>query len=213
MLYSIIVDKADDFLTRNVNITVRKRRRDYPKRHWRLLGKRRKTNELCFGGLLRKYLGRFKVPFSGFLSHSDRILARFQLGKCLVIMKNVTDFRKTVETCVGPRLSRIQKRLIINLKITCILKETHRTPYWFQYRVILYSDKTANFLRRMQCSNQETRVVWLIQLKQITQCFRSSLLWVWQSITLSSDIFWTPNVYFNEDRMNFKKSTRLEVIL
>ena len=24
-------------------------------------------------------------------------------------MKNVTDFRKTVETCVGPRLSRIQK--------------------------------------------------------------------------------------------------------
>ena len=47
-------------------------------------------------------------------------------------MKNVTDFRKTVETCVGPRLSRIQKRLIINLKKTCILKETHRTPYWFQ---------------------------------------------------------------------------------
>ena len=27
------------------------------------------------------------------------------------------------------------------------------------------------------------------------------------------DIFWTPNIYFNEDRMNFKKSTRLEVIL
>ena len=133
--------------------------------------------------------------------------------KVFFVMKNVTDFRKTVETCVGPRLSRIQKRLIINLKKTCILKETHRTPYWFQYRVILYSDKTANFLRRMQCSNWETRVVWLIQLKQITQCFRSSLLWVWQSITLSSDIFWTPNIYFNEDRMNFKKSTRLEVIL
>ena len=152
MLYSIIVDKADDFLTRNVNITVRKRRRDYPKRRWRLLWKRATTNEICFGGLLRKSLGRLKVPFSGFLSHSDRI-GEISTWKVLFIMKNVTDFRKTVETCVGPRLSRIQKRLIINLKITCILKETHRTPYWFQYRVILYSDKTANFLRRMQCSN------------------------------------------------------------
>ena len=44
-------------------------------------------------------------------------------------MKNVTDFRKTMEAGVGPRLSRIQKRL--NLKKTFILKETHKTPYWF----------------------------------------------------------------------------------
>ena len=58
-----------------------------------------------------------KVPFPGFLSHSDRILTDhpnhypdFDLEslkfftKNIFIMKNLTDFRKTVETSMDPHL-------------------------------------------------------------------------------------------------------------
>ena len=49
------------------------------------------------------------IPFPGFLSHSDRILARFQLGNVFIIrnmfiMKNLTDFCKMMETGVEPCL-------------------------------------------------------------------------------------------------------------
>ena len=58
-----------------------------------------------------KFFGFYlpEVSFPGFLSHSDGILARFQLEKFFLFkvylfMKNMTDFRKTVETGVDSRL-------------------------------------------------------------------------------------------------------------
>ena len=46
-----------------------------------------------------------------FLSHSDRILARFNLESFLIkiylFMKNLPDFRETVETGVNPRLTKL----------------------------------------------------------------------------------------------------------
>lgn len=54
--------------------------------------------------------GSPKVSFPGSLSHSERILDRFQLGKSFIIenlfiMKNVNHFLKMVETGVDPCLS------------------------------------------------------------------------------------------------------------
>ena len=59
-----------------------------------------------------------KVPFSGFLSQSDRILADFSLESFICIkmysfIKNLTDFRKTVETGVDPHLVSSERPLKI----------------------------------------------------------------------------------------------------
>ena len=48
-----------------------------------------------------------EVLFPGFLSHSDGILARFELGKFFLLkeylfVKNLTDFHKKVEAGVDP---------------------------------------------------------------------------------------------------------------
>ena len=64
------------------------------------------------GGLPQEIIWIFllKLAFPGFPSHSNRILARLELENCffitknLLIMKNMTDFRKTVELSVDPRL-------------------------------------------------------------------------------------------------------------
>ena len=42
--------------------------------------------------------------FPGFMSHSERILARFHLGKLYLLIKNLTEFHKMVGTGVDPHL-------------------------------------------------------------------------------------------------------------
>ena len=61
---------------------------------------------------MQRVFGQFHSPWMKPCKSADYFISRFQLGKFFIvsknifIVKNLTDFRKTVETGVDPRLKR-----------------------------------------------------------------------------------------------------------